>query len=52
MATEVNARRYDRAEFDRLVMQRDLEEEIRRRRQHRAEADGQKSDGESEPTAE
>ena len=41
-------KRYDRARFNCLVMQRDLENEIRRRAQQRAEADGQKSDGETE----
>ncbi len=40
---------YDRVQFDRLVMQRELENEIHRRRQLRAETDGQKSDGENEP---
>ncbi len=41
---------YDRAAFDRLVMQRQLEDELRRR--HRAEADGQASDGENGEAAE
>lgn len=45
-------KRYDRAQFDRLVMQRELEDELRRRRQHRVEADGQKSDGENGEAAE
>jgi hypothetical protein len=43
-------KRYDRAAFDRLVLQRQLEDELRRR--HRAEADGQTSDGENSETAE
>lgn len=38
-------KRYDRVQFDRLVMQRELADELRRRR---AETDGQKSDGENE----
>ncbi len=52
MDAQRRLRSYDRAQLNRLVMQRDLEEEIRRRRQRRAEADGQKSDGESELIAE
>ena len=49
--TEREKKRYDRAAFDRLVMQRQLEDELRRR-QHRAEADGQTSDGENDEAAE
>ncbi len=47
-----DVKKVDRARFNRLVMQRELEHEILRRRQQRAEADGQKSDGENKLDAE
>ena len=48
---ERKVKQYDRAVFDRLVMQRQLTAELRRR-QRRAEADGQASDGENDKAAE
>ncbi|MBQ4613129.1 MAG: hypothetical protein IJB26_06275 [Clostridia bacterium] len=39
---------YDREALDRLVLQRDLAAYMRQRRAKTTEADGQKSDGESE----
>lgn len=52
MTADRDGKHYDRVLFDRLVMQRDLAHELLRRRQRRAEADGQTSDGENGEIAE